>query len=659
MLVSARGHQGFRFGEFTLDVDRNALLKGGKEIPLRPKAYDVLHHLVLHAQTLVTKQQLMDAVWGDVIVTDDSLTQCLVEIRRALHDQDRQLIRTVPRRGVILELPAERLAPGDDHEKAPAWTPSATMPGIGGLRRLAVSALLVLVLLATWMHWAVQRSPPPMEPAANVAMSLPFEPIPQSVAVLAFDDLSPDGDQGWFADGVAEDVLNLLAQSPDLTVMARTSSFAFRGTQADIATIARRLNVAYVLEGSVRRDDQTVRVTAQLIDARTSAHLWSMSSDHTLSDVLKVQQDIALGVANTLHATLTDTDAPGQPPSPLTEDPEAWAHYKRGQFLYQRRAPGDLVLAGQLYQAAVDRNPQMARAWAGLAAVYLMEFYSGTRPSQILEPLVREAVENGLAANPDDPEVLIRAGRYEDAFGDRLAAENYYERAWETDPDNLLVLSVFAGRAADRKDYARAAELQGRVWALNPLSRVDADNYGEYLFRDGQYEAAERHFRTLSDLDASRRGTNLYRAGLVQILQRQPDAALTTAAGIAPGTYRWQIEAMAGHLLGQPDQVAAATRALEADDSTLAAIGMAQYAAFAGDDEAALVWLEIAGDRVDPSTPMEEGWLAVRNAAGSPFLRHLEDHAEMQRTANFHPAHVTQHATQTRSPTHDPLNLLR
>ena len=215
----------YRFGEFTLDTSRGVLLDNGVEVDLRPQSVMVLQVLLENHGRLVSKDELHDQVWGQKAVTDDSLAQCLVDIRRALRDTDRKIVRTLPRRGYMFEAEVS-IETRSDESQRPA-------PSLTFARR---AAGLAVVLLAAWLGWSYWN-----EPDAS-----------PSIAVLPFDDLSAGQDLQFIGDGLAEDILNTLAHYQEISVVARTSSFAYSTGSNDIKTIARALNVEFIVEGSVR-----------------------------------------------------------------------------------------------------------------------------------------------------------------------------------------------------------------------------------------------------------------------------------------------------------------------------------------------------------------------------------------------------------------------
>ena len=208
--------------------------------------------------------------------------------------------------------------------------------------------------------------------------------------------MSADKEQEYFADGISEELLNLLAQVPELRVIARTSSFSFKGKDVDIAEIARRLNVANVLEGSVRKSGDKVRITAQLVRASDSSHLWSQTYDRELTDVFKVQDDIAAAVVSELKIALL-----GAPLKARESDPRSYALFLQARDLARQGTSDSQKQAIDLYQQAVNVDPTHVAAWVGLANTYWLEVYgSGRTPDEGI-PLAREAIQKALALDPD------------------------------------------------------------------------------------------------------------------------------------------------------------------------------------------------------------------------------------------------------------------
>lgn len=626
MSATAEHHRGYRFGEFVLDLDGGVLLHNDQAVPLRPKSFDVLRLLVERAGVLVTKDELLESVWPDSSVSDDSLSQCLFEIRRALGDHERTIVRTVPRRGVIFELPVSPLEGETDsveHGRPPRWSTPAL--------RFTGGAVVALVVLA--LGWLLLGKPDgATRPEAVSKTAVPPQPE-HSIAVLAFDDLSPEADYRWFAEGLSEEVLNLLAQVPELSVIARTSSFSFRGSDASIAEIAERLRVDHVLEGSVRTDGEQLRITVQLVDADRDSHLWSRTYDRQLHDVFGVQSDIANAVVEALQLELLE----GKPqPADHVPDPESWSLHLHAQYLYKRRGPGDLARAVELYRQSVGRDPQLAAAWAGLAATHQVMIIRGEIDPDEGRRIQREAARRALDLAPGDATVLMRSARAAGMDGDRERMWALFYRARELDPDNPLVLGAQSGfgmtapeRGIDANEHL---QLVRRYARLDPIGRVSQVNLANALLRAGHYEEAEAQFRYVRELNPADTEDVDQPLAVAQLLAGRPADALSTAQSLSHGVERLFVEALAHFAAGAIEQSDQAVVALSEYDDVASAVRLAEIHSYRDDPEAALTWLDAACQRLTLSVPWRHGPLMILVATHSPFLlRHGGDPGFMAR----------------------------
>lgn len=588
-------HKTLNFGEFTLDAERGALLRGTEEVRLRPQSLDVLWYLAGNANRLVTKEELFRSVWGDTVVTDDSLTQCLVEVRRALGDESHELIRTVPRRGYVFEMPvgAAPDSPAAVVRRAPArWLLAATA--------VAIAALLL------W--WSTARMTGDAPAPAN------------TIAVLAFADLSERGDQQYFADGIAEEILNLLARIPELRVVARTSSFSFRDADADVGSIGRALDVAYLLEGSVRRSGDRVRVTAQLVDAGSGAHVWSENYDRELGELLAVQTDIAQAVATALRVTLAEgmLSAGRRAVNPL-----AYEHFLHGQFLHNRRGVGDAALAEARFREALAIDPDYAAAWAGLAGALLARLSAADADPAALMAEMRVAALSAVELDPSLPEAQLRAAHYHAMSGeDPALAMQHFDKAVALGAGNPLVLGSAAGMAARRGYYDRAVELAGRAAALDPLGAVTRGNLSTYLAAAGRFEDAWREWRRAAELSPEMTRRDSGQLELLVLLGRNQEA-IELAGRLPDGVVRERGLALAYRGLGRDEEARAAIERLAASADPLRWLALAEVAAHAGDVERAFELLPLAREGADAAARVPGQLGRVDEIVNSPFLRPL------------------------------------
>jgi TolB-like protein len=337
-----------KFAGFSLDRERGLLRDGKVDVQLRAKSLELLLHLVSNAGRVVSKSELLDAVWNGLAISEDSLTQCIHDVRRALGDSEQKLVRTVPRRGYLF--PAEMLE----------------APKIGQPNN------------------------------EEVAGPIPGRP---SLAVLPFLNLSGDPDQDYFADGMAEEIITALTRIKWLVVISRNSSFAYKGRAVDVKIVSHELGVRYLLEGSVRKASGRIRVSAHLVDADTGVQLWAERFDGTVEDIFELQDQITSRVVGAIAPKLesAEIDRAGRK---ATANLQAYDYYLRSlSGFYRITRPGNDEALFNLYRA-IDLDPSFATAY-GLAARVLVQRNSGgwiddfEREFGEAEKLARRAVELG------------------------------------------------------------------------------------------------------------------------------------------------------------------------------------------------------------------------------------------------------------------------
>ena len=329
----------YKFLDFTLDLSQKRLLQGAQIVEFQRLSFELLSYLIQHRAKVVSIDELQKAVWG-TIVTDAAVARAIMKVRKALDDDPSQpqLIRTVVRQGYQF-----------------------------------IGTLL------------------DDDSAVKVA---PQETVREnSIAVLPLINMSGDPDNEYFGDGIAEEILNLLARMPDLRVTSRTSAFAFKNKSMAITDIAQKLQVNYMLEGSVRRYGNRVRITMQLIDCGADNHLWSETFEEELVDVFDIQDRIAHRVADSLDAKLIGSQ------QPKTNNPRAYDFYLRGRELFHRTDLGKMELAKQMFQHATNVDEQYAQAWAGISYACCW-LHMWLEQSEENLHLSRSAAEKAVAINP-------------------------------------------------------------------------------------------------------------------------------------------------------------------------------------------------------------------------------------------------------------------
>ncbi|HET7884119.1 MAG TPA: winged helix-turn-helix domain-containing protein, partial [Acetobacteraceae bacterium] len=367
----------YQFEGYALDLARGALLDAtGAEVSLRPKSFDLLHMLVTNAGRLLDRDTINRAIWHDVTVTDDAITQCIRDIRRAVRDADQRILKTVPRRGYIF---TAQVTAGPEQSAFPFS-----------------------------------------------ASSLPLTDKP-SIAVLAFTNMSNDPTQEYFSDGIATDITTELSHNRWLLVISRNSSFTYKGRAVDLKHVAQELGVRYILEGSVRRNGEHVRVTVQLIEAESAGHLWAHRFDRSVNDVFAVQDEIAAAVIAAILPAVNDAER-RRAVRKAPENLDAWEAYQRGlNHLFRFTSDADIARAREFFGDSIRSDPAFSSAYAGLSLTYIREvlWSAQSGPLALAESWARKGVE----MDPNDSEshaVLAQsmclAGRHEEGLRRALLA---------------------------------------------------------------------------------------------------------------------------------------------------------------------------------------------------------------------------------------------
>ncbi len=456
MTHQRRSRERYRIGALTLGADAFRVEEDGREISMPTLSLDLFTALVRRAPDVVTTDELMDVVWPNVVIAEETVSQRVRLVRDALGPAHRDIVATVRGRGYRLTVPVETV------EDAPSA--SRSPEGFGWARK-RYYALGAVILLAIVIASALLIETRDGAPAGETRFARPGVPPDRSIAVLPFVNMSADEANDYFSDGVAEEMLNRLARVPDLRVTSRTSSFAFKDQGLDIRAIADRLGVRYVLEGSVRKAGNRVRVTAKLIDVESDAYVMTRSFERELVDIFAVQDEIAGAVAGALAGTL---NAPGMSAalesSRLTRDLQAYELYLEAKYYLQLRGLDAVSKSIALLEQAVERDPQFADAHAVLASAYMtIPFYTNAptnRYTLLMESSARAALSLDESIGLAEGVLASVEGIYNWNW---TGAEARFDRAITLEPNNSGVWQGYAeflvrvGRFED----ARAAARQG------------------------------------------------------------------------------------------------------------------------------------------------------------------------------------------------------
>jgi TolB-like protein/Tfp pilus assembly protein PilF len=416
-----------------------------------------------------------------------------------------------------------------------------------------------------------------------------------SIAVLPFVDMSQGKDQEYFSDGISEELLNLLAKITQLHVAARTSSFSFKGQNIEVPEIARRLHVAHVLEGSIRKAGDQVRITAQLIRAADGYHVWSETWDRKLDDIFKVQDEIAGKVVDELKVTLL-----GAAPSVRTTDPKAYALYLQAKQLGRQFTAEAFAKSDQLYRQVLAIDPRYAPAWNGLATLFTNEPNIGMLTNQQGSMRAREAAEKALAIDPDYGPAHSALGWNAMSYDNDLAgAAKHFERALALAPTDDKVLgntAVFV-QYLGRPDESLA--LLEAVVRRDPVNATALSNLALAQRYLGRYDEAIASYRTVLNL-APGRGAAHANIGTTLLLRGDATGALAEIEQETSEVWRLMGLPMAYHALGRKAESDQALAELIAKNAKDGPYNIAYIYAFRGEADKAFDWLEKAIEYRDP-----------------------------------------------------------
>jgi len=505
--------RGYRFGVFEVECPACALTRDGSPVRLRGKPFDILRYLLERPGELVTRDELRHHLWSaDTFVDfDHGLNAAMNRLRDALGDtaENPRFIQTIPRRGYRFIAPVQRLmAPGRAEAPPPGqWpvlappSPSSPVaspadpetgpaPGVPAAARsrrtairAAVAAVVVLGVAATALVYTGTLGRWLAGSRTGRAM----------IAVLPFENLSGSADQDYFSDGFTDELIGQLgALNPDaLGVIARTTVARYRDGRQSVDEIGRALNVQYVLEGSIRRAGDQVRVTAQLIDVASQTQLWAESYDHDVRDVILTQRDVAMRVADSLTMSVLRVIPVRRMPSP-----EAYDATLRARALRQQATEASLGRAREYFEQAIALDPAYAAAHAGLADVYLVLAGPGWEfdRARTLAPLALASAARAIELDPKLPDGYAVRGLCRLWAHDARGAEEDIRHAIALNPSDALAhrylstVLVVTGRPEDAVASAR------RALQLDPLSPASGTTVAYRLYYAGRYEEALREF---------------------------------------------------------------------------------------------------------------------------------------------------------------------
>jgi TolB-like protein/DNA-binding winged helix-turn-helix (wHTH) protein/Tfp pilus assembly protein PilF len=499
-----------RFRDYELDPDGFELYRAGHRLRLERKPMELLILLVENQGHLVKREEIIEKIWGKDLFfdTENGINNAIRKIRSALHDNAEQpvFVETSLGKGYKFIARVERIS-------EPTGSPAPERGEIPQER----------TVFRTWRIWV-----PVLGAAALVAAVFAFNiggmririftrgvPPIHSIAVLPLENLSGDPGQDYFADGMTDALITNLAQSSHLKVISRTSAMKYKGARKSLPEIARELDVDAVVEGTITRAGNRVRITAQLLAARTDRHLWAQSYERGLTDVFGLQDDVARDIAQEIRATVTpQSQARVSPSRPV--NPEAYENYLKGRYYWNKSTDQAVSTSREYFQKAVEEDPGYAQAWVGLAFAYnMMDDY----------PHGQEAARKALALDSSSGEAhaaFAVTTWYRD--WDWITAGQEFKRAIELDPNNANAHHTYGLYLSDlgRHDEARA-QMQ-RTLELDPLAPFAYANLGSIYWSNHDFDRAIQQLKRALEIDPSLNYTHFYLGEVYESLERYDEA---------------------------------------------------------------------------------------------------------------------------------------
>jgi TolB-like protein/DNA-binding winged helix-turn-helix (wHTH) protein/Tfp pilus assembly protein PilF len=566
-----------RFGVFELDLHTRELRKAGRKVGIQEQPLCVLVSLLERPGELVTREELRQKLWqADTFVDfDTALNKAITKIRDVLGDSasSPRFVETLPKRGYRFIAPIEKLAP-----------PEAALPetsvGFGARAKLAAMAIVLLLAVIAWIRWPRESAP------ARI----------RSIAVLPLDNLSGDPNQEYFADGMTDELITDLAQIHTLRVISRTSVMQFKHTKKNLPQIAAELNVDAVIEGSVVRSGNKVRVTAQLLDARQDRHLWAASYEREMTDILGLEGQVAKSIADQVRVKLTpEEDARLEKRGPA--NPEAYDALLKGRFLWNKRNAAAAEKAIGYFRQAVEIEPGNAEAWAALAGCYasLGSDIGAVDPAKAA-PEARAAAAKALELDPNLAEAHGTLARIKLWYDwDWAGSEREYRRAIELNPNDSMIHVLYSHYLLVRKRFDEALEENRRALDLAPLDILCSMHLAwlYYDAREGDKTVAQS--KRVLEMDPGFTGAYLFVARGYELQGKWSEAI--TAYEQARDTYGAQYLAGVAHAWaasGNRRQAEAALAKLKefSKRNYVSPLMFAEYYAALGDRDGAFEWLE-------------------------------------------------------------------
>lgn len=458
----------YTFNNITINTVNYQILKNDEIISIEPQVFNIILYLLENKDKVVTRQELLDTIWKDKVVSDSSISNHIKSARKALDDDGvkQAVIKTIHGRGYQFVAKcitqADIISSQTNHKRMH--------------KKLATYIILGMVILAVFAFWINSQQ-------SNSSLVNNQE---KSIAVLAFKDLSENSDQAYFSEGVSEELLNIFTKIPNLRVASRTSSFSFKNKQITLENIGKDLNVDYVMEGSVRKSGEKLRTTAQLIRVADGSHIWSETYDHEIKDIFKIQDEIAMAVSNQLKVKLFNHGK-----SAAVIEPKAYTLYLQAVYLLKQNTEESIKKSLDLISQSITLDSNYAPSWALYGRIlYTVVIYTYDKKNKSALLLSKTATLKALEIDSNYAKAYAQLALVNLLEWDYKSAQKNIDLALNLDKKNSIVTAISARNLQLRGQLKKNVEMLERAVELDPLFNINYLNLGlAYLILDRLEEA--------------------------------------------------------------------------------------------------------------------------------------------------------------------------
>jgi TolB-like protein/DNA-binding winged helix-turn-helix (wHTH) protein len=619
------------FQVFRLDTANQCLWRGQERVAIPPKPYDMLRYLVENSGRLVTQDEFLEKLWPETYVNPELIRKYILDIRKILGDRpDKpEFIETVTKRGYrfIAQVVDDRAVEPADLNRSDATAAHAKEQSHEAVRfehqrsplKRSLWKFVFLPLLAVVAAVGIGRE---FRLARN-GLNLPSSNNP-SIAVLPFVDMSPGKDQEYFSDGLSEQLIHELAKVSGLKVVGRSSAFQFKDKNQDLREVGRKLGVANVLEGSVRREGNHVRITAELVKAGDGFQLWSQTYDREINDIFAVQDEIARAATEALQLKLLGSN--GQPVASTlrSANPEAYQAYLQANYLLGRgQSKEDLGKALTYTDKVIELDKTYAPAWALRASVQSLMAVDGLIDVTEGFRKAHNDAERAIALDPNSASGYLALARMQIFHDwDWDTANTHLTKAAALEPSSAEIFRIRSNLSLLLGNLDQAIKLCEQSVALDPLRSNSYLGLGYLLYKTGRYDEAQAALQKALELNPQLAFAHAY-LGRILIAEGRPQQALAEVEKEPNDGEKLTDQALVYHALGREQDSHAVLVELIAKHDSDWAYQIAEVYAFRGESDKAFEWLERAYKQRDP------GLTQIKNDPLLKILRHDQRFTEL------------------------------